>query len=325
MKRLPRFASLILLATLGFHAGTALAQTYPSRPIRIVVPYPPGGNLDATARLIAPKLADALNQPVFVENRPGASAHIGQDLVAKAAPDGHTMLVDAGGLAVSPALYRKLPFSAARDFVPVSQLVISPLVLVAGSKVQAASTRELIAVAKSRPGGLNYGHTGVGNPLHLAMELFKLRASIDIVAIPYKGDAPISVALMAGEVDVAIVPLSSNLQSMRAGRMRALSVAGARRSPALPDVPTVAEAGVAGYEYAGVHELFMPAKTPRDIVALIQREAVKALNMPDVRDRLLTMGLEIVGSTPEEFAAKYRADLEKYVRIVAEARIPLQD
>ena len=324
MKLLLRFASLILLATLGVHAGTALAQSYPSRPIRIVVPFVAGGALDTTARLISPKMADALNQPVLVENRPGASGHIAEDFVAKAAPDGYTMLLDTG-LAISAVLYRKLAFDAAKDFIPVTQLIASTTILVAGPKSPAASTRELIALAKSKPGSLNYGHTGVGGTLFLAMELLKLSAGIDILGIPYKGEAPISTALMAGEVDVAILPLSTNLQSVKAGRLRALGVTGTRRSAALPDVPTVAEAGVTGYEYAGWHGLFVPAKTPRDIVQLIQREAVKALNMPDVKGRLLAMGQELVGSTPEEFGAKYKADLAQFARVVKEARIPLQD
>ena len=325
MKLLWQFASLILLAALGVDAGTALAQSYPIRPMRIVVPFTAGGPLDIMARLIGPKMADALNQPVLVENRPGAGGIIGADLVAKAAPDGYTILMHSDGLAVAPAFYRKLPFDAAKDFIRVTQLLVSPLILVAGPKAPAASTRELIAMAKSKPGGLSYGHPGVGATSHLTMELLKLLAGIDILAIPYNGPAQINIALMAGDVQVAIVPLGGILPSIKAGRLRALGVTGARRLAVLPDVPTVAEAGVTGFESDSLQGLFVPAKTPRDIVELIHREAVKTLNMPDVRNRFLAMGLVFVGSTPEEFDAKYKADLAKFARIIKEARIPLQD
>lgn len=325
MKLSWRFASLILFAALGIHAGTVLAQSYPSRPIRIVVPYVAGGAVDTMARLISPKLADGLNQPVIVENRPGAGGNLGADAVAKAAPDGYTILLHTPGLAISHALYRKLPFDAAQDFVSVTQPVATTLILVAGNKLPVASIRELVALAKSKPGGLNYGHAGVGSTLHLGMELLKLSAGIDILAVPYKGDAPISSALMAGEVDVAVMPLQTSLQSIKAGRFRALGVSSAERSAKLPDVPTVAEAGVTGYEFVSWYGLFMPAKTPGDIVELIQRETVKAINTPDIRNRILGMSLDIVGNTPKEFDARYKADLAKFARIIKEARIPLQD
>ena len=324
MKLLCYFASLIVLAALGLHAGGALAQSYPNKPIHIVVPFNAGGSLDTAARLISPKMADALNQPVLVDNRPGAGGHIAEDAVAKAAPDGYTILVDSPNLAVGPVLYRKLPFDAANDFIPVTQLVATTLILVASPRSQITSINELIALAKSKPASLNYGHAGVGSTLHLAMEMLKMQAGIDILGIPYKGDAPISAALIAGEVDVAIVPLSTVLQAIKSGRLRALGVTGARRSAALPNVPTVAEAG-AGFE-SGWLGLFVPAKTPRAIVEMIQQEALKALNAPDVRDRILAIGgQEIVGSTPEEFAVKYKENLAQFAKIVKQARIPLQD
>jgi tripartite-type tricarboxylate transporter receptor subunit TctC len=316
----------MLLAALGVHRGTALAQSYPSKPIRIVVPFAAGGSLDSAARLISLKMADALNQPVLVENRPGAAARIGEDAVAKAAPDGHTILIDTSAITVRPAIYRKLPFDPAKDFVPVTQLVVSTLILIAGHKLPTTSIGELIALAKSKPGSLNYGHAGVGSQGQLAMELLKLRAGIDIAGIPYKGEAPISVALITSEVDVAVMTLPTVLQSIKTGRLRALGVVtGARRLALLPDVPTIAEAGVAGFEYTSWFGLFVPARTPRNIVELIQREAANALGVPDVRDALLAMGLEPVGSTPEEFDARYKADLVKFASIVKEARIPLQD
>lgn len=324
MKLWWRIASLLLIGAIGLHVGAARAQSYPNRPIRIFVPSTPGGALDTAARLIAPKMANSLNQPVVVENRPGAGGHIAQEAVAKALPDGHTILLDAPNLAIGPALYRNLPFDAANGFAPVTQLVTTTLVLVAGPKAQITSIDELITLAKSKPGSLNYGHMGVGSTLHLIMELMKIRVGADILGIAYKGDALIGAALMSGEVQVAIVPLPSNLPSIRAGRLRALGVTGPKRAPALPDAPTVAEAG-AGFEFVGWQGLFVPAKTPRAVVEAIYREAVKALNAPDVRDRILAMGQDIIGSTPEEFAAKYRDNLAQFAMIVKEGRIPLQD
>jgi len=325
MKLLWRFMSSILLVVLAPNAGNALAQSYPSKPVRIVVPFAAGGSVDALARLIGPKMAEAMGQPVIVENRPGAGAIIGADVVAKAAADGHTMLLTPNSLAITPAVYRKLPFDATRDFSAVTQLIATELVLVANPNLPAASVKELIALAKSKPGSLNYGSTGVANPLHLTMELLKSTVGIDIVPIPYKGDGPLNTALIAGEVELAVLPLSSSQSHIRSGRLRALGVTGSRRSAAFPDVPTVAEAGVPGFDSGSWQGLFVPANTPRDIIQRIQVEAVKALRMPDVRDRLPALGQEPVGSTPDEFEAKFKADIAKFVRIVKEARIPLQD
>jgi tripartite-type tricarboxylate transporter receptor subunit TctC len=319
-----RIPSLILLAALGVHAGAALAQSYPTRPIRIVVPSTAGGALDIGARIIAPKMSDALNQPVIVENRPGAAGRMAQGIVAEAPPDGYTILLDAPNLAINPALYRKMPFDAANDFTPVTQLVATQLVIVASPRSQITSVKEAIAQAKSKPGSLNYGHMGVGSTLHLIMELLKISTGADILGIPYKGDALIAAALMSGEVELAIVPLPSNLASIRAGRLRALAVTGSTRSAVIPDVPTITEAGV-GFEFVGWWGLFVPAKTPRAVVDVIHREAVNALNAPDIRSRLLAMGQEVLGTTPEEFAAKYRENLAQFARIVREGRIPLQD
>ena len=324
MKLSLRISSLVLIAALGLNAGAVSAQSYPDRPIRIIVPSTAGGALDTGARLIAPKMSDALNQPVIVENRPGAGGHIAQDIVAKAPPDGYTILFDAPNLAIGPALYRKLPFDPVNDFIPVTQLVATQLILVASPKSQITSVKELIALANAKPGSLNYGHMGKGSTLHLIMELLKILTGSDILDIPYKGDALIGAALMSGEIQAAIVPLPSNLAAIRAGRLRPLSVTGPKRSPALPDVPTIAEAGV-GFDFVGWWGLFVPAGTSPSIVGIIHREAVKAINSPDVRGRLLAAGQEIVGSTPEEFAAKYKENLAQFARIVKEGRIPLQD
>jgi tripartite-type tricarboxylate transporter receptor subunit TctC len=307
---------------LAFHAG---AQAYPAKAVRIVVPFAAGGAVDLLARLTAAKMAEGFGQPVVVENRVGAGGNLGADVVAKAAPDGHTILLTTNGLAISPALYRKLPFDGARDFVPVTQLVASHLLLVANPKFPVSSVAELISAAKAKPGQLNYGSTGVGNPLHLTMELLKLSAGIDLVAVPYQGDAPLNTALMSGQVEVAIVPFSTALPLIKAGRIRALAVASARRVPALPDVPTIGEGPLPGFESSSWQGFFVPAKTPRDVVDAVHRETVKALSAPDVRERLVAIGVEIVGSTPEQFDTRFRSDLARFARIVQEARIPLQD
>jgi tripartite-type tricarboxylate transporter receptor subunit TctC len=324
MKRLC-FAVATTLATLVLYASAAAAQTYPSKPIRIVVPFVAGGAVDTLARMLGAKLSDTLGQPVIVENRPGAGGNIAADAVAKSPPDGYTILQNTNGQAISPAIYRSLPFDVVKDFIPVTQLVASQLVLVASPKLAATSVRELIALAKEKPGNLNYGMTGVGNPLHLTMEMFKTAAGVDIQPVPYKGDAAIFPALITGEVQVAVVPMATTLPHVAAGTLRALAVAGAKRSAALPDVPTVAEAGLPGFESSSWQGWFVPANTPREIVGTIQHAAKTALAAPDVLERLRVTGNEAVGSTPEEFDARFKADLAKFAKIVKEAHIPQQN
>jgi tripartite-type tricarboxylate transporter receptor subunit TctC len=320
-----RFALAIALAAFTLHSASALAQTYPSKPIRIVVPFVAGGAVDTLARTMGAKVSEHLGQPVIVENRPGAGGNVAADAVAKSPPDGTTVLQNTNGQAISPAMYRSLPFDVERDFIPVTQLVASQLVLAASPKLAVTSVTELIALAKAKPGSLNYGMTGVGNPLHLTMEMFKTMAGVDIQAVPYKGDAAIFPALITGEIHVAVVPMATSLPHVASGTVRALAVGGAKRSAALPDVPTVAEAGLAGFESSSWQGWFVPAGTPREIVAVIQQAARKALAQPDVIERLRLTGNEAVGSTSEEFAAAFKADLAKFARIVKDARIPVQD
>jgi tripartite-type tricarboxylate transporter receptor subunit TctC len=313
-------------AALVLAAGVAHAQsTYPNKPVRVLIPFAAGGAVDALARLVAPGLGESLGQPIVVDNRPGAGGNLAADSVAKAAPDGYTLLLTTNGHAISPALYKKLPFDAVKDFVPVTQLLATTLILVASPNFSAANTAELVALARAKPGALNYGSTGVGNPLHLTMELLKISAGIDIVAVPYKGDAPLTTALMSGEVDVAVVPLATSVQHIRAGRIKALAVTGARRISSLPAVPTIAESGIPGFDSTSWQGLFAPAGTPRGIVDRLQRETAKALGAPDVRERLRGLGGDIVASTPEEFEAKFKSDLAMFARIIREAKIPLQD
>jgi tripartite-type tricarboxylate transporter receptor subunit TctC len=309
----------------ALHAGSAHAQTYPSKPVRIVVPFVAGGAVDTLTRLLGVKLAESFRQPVIVENRAGAGGNIGADAVAKSAPDGHTILITTNGHAITPALYRSLPFDPVKDFIPVTQLVASTLILVANPKLPVTSVKELIALAKAQPGTLNYGMTGIGNPLHLTMEMLKNAAGIDLQPVPYRGDAPLNADLIAGQVHVAIVPLTTARPLIEGGKLRALAVTAARRSPALPHLPTIAEDALPGFDSTSWQGLFVPANTPREAVMAIQREAAKALNAPDVLERLATFGSEPVGSTPEEFEAKFKTDIAKFAKIVKDAHIPAQD
>jgi tripartite-type tricarboxylate transporter receptor subunit TctC len=320
-----RPAFLIACALVLFGTAPAPAQTYPSKPIRIVVPFVAGGAVDLLARIMGQKLSESLGQPVIIENRPGAGGNAAADAVAKSPADGYTIFQTTNGLAISPALYRKLPFDPVKDLVPVTQLVASQLLLVATPSLPAKNTRELISLAKAKPGKLNYGMTGVGNPLHLTMEMLMHAGGVKLQAVPYRGDAPLNTALIAGEVHVAVVPFATAKANIEAGKLRGLGIAGPKRSPSLPEVPTIAESGLPGFESGSWQGWFVPAGTPPAVIALIQREAAKALKMPDVRARMAATANEVVGSTPAEFAIRYKADLARFAKVVKDAGIPQQD
>jgi len=319
-----RTRCLALFLAFGLGTAPALAQNYPNKPIRVFVPFAAGGAVDTLARQVGNKLSEHLGQPVVVENRAGAGGNLAPEVLARSAPDGYTILQTTNGIAISPALYRSLPFDVRKDFVAVTQLVSSQLVFAANPKFAANSIAELIALAKAKPSGLNYGSTGIGNPLHLTMEMFKSVTGTNIQAVPYRGDAPLNTALIAGEIQVAVVPMATVLPHLESGLLKALAIGGAKRSPALPNVATVAET-VPGFESTSWQGYFAPAGTPRDIVTLLQRETAKALKSPDVIERLKTGGNEGVGSTPEEFDARFKADIAKFAKIVKEAHIPTQD
>ncbi|MSQ50436.1 MAG: tripartite tricarboxylate transporter substrate binding protein [Betaproteobacteria bacterium] len=310
---------------LGGLSAWACAQSFPSKPIRIVVPFPAGGTVDVLGRMIGAKMTESVGQPVLVDNRPGAGAIIGVDLVAKAAPDGHTMLLIPNALAIIPAMYRKAPFDATKDFSPVTQLVATELVFVASLKVGANSVKDVIALARANPGKLNFGSTGVANPLHLTMELFKTAAGIAIEPIPYKGDAPLNTALMTGEVEFAVLPLAAGQSLIRGGKLRAIAMTSIKRAASMPDVPTIAESGFPGFDAASWQGLFAPAATPRELVQRLSAEAVKALHSPEVTQKLPALGQLPVGSTPEQFDAQFRADINKFAKVVKDARLPPQD
>ena len=309
-------AMLGLAGLLAASAPLAQAPGYPNRPVRLVVGFPPGGGVDINARLMAPKLAESLGQQFVVDNRPGAGTNIANELVAKSAPDGYTLLVNTAALAINMSLYRNLPFDALRDFAPVSLFSESPNVMVVPAKLPAANVKEVIALARSSPGKLNYSSAGVGTTQHLAAELFKLRAGLFIVHIPYKGSAPSLTALMASEVDLSFANIPAILQHVRSGRLRALATLAAKRDPQLPDVPTMKEAGLEGVEVSVWYGVFAPAATPPEIVKTLAGAIAKAARDPDTRKRLLDQGAEPIGSSPAEFAKFMRDEVARWTEVV---------
>ncbi len=322
---LTRIAYLVavLIGVLGL-PGSPGAQDFPNRPIRLMVPFAPGGGVDAMARILAAKLTESLRQTVVVDHRPGAGGTLGADAVAKAAPDGYTLLLTVSGLAAAPALYKSLPFDPVKDLAAVTQVAASTLLLVVTPKLPVATTQELIALAKAKPGILNYGSSGVGAPLHLTMEIMKHSAGIDIVHVPFRGDAPLNTALIAGDVQMAFIPTATGQPLTQAGQVRALGLIGLKRASALPDVPTLAESGVKGLESSSWYGVFAPARTPRAIVDRLAREVAKAIQSPDVADRMRAQGNEPVGGSPEAFGALVKADVARFARIVEIAGIPKQ-
>jgi tripartite-type tricarboxylate transporter receptor subunit TctC len=318
---LRRAAVLVLVLC----SGSAIAQPYPSRAITMVVPFSAGGALDALARVLASRMADSLGQPVVIENRTGGGGSLGMGSVARSQPDGYTVLYTPNSVAIMPAFYRKLSFDPEKDLAPVSQFASTTLVMAVHPKLGVGTVKELVALAKSRPGKLNFGSSGVADPLQLGIEMLKNMTGIDMLPIPYKGQAPMFTALLAGEVDVAIVSLQLALAPARMGTLKVLAVTGPKRSIALPSVPTMAESGLVGYDLTSWHGIFAPAGTPRDVIDRLSREIARVANLPDVRQRIEATGNETVGSTPEEFEAKYRSDIARFKKIVQDAKLPLQD
>jgi tripartite-type tricarboxylate transporter receptor subunit TctC len=308
------FAWFVLLA--AAIALPAAAQNYPTRPVRLIVGFAPGGGEDNNARMLAPKLSEYLGQQVVVENVPGAGTNIANERVARAAPDGYTLLINTAALAINMALYRDLPFDALRDFAPVSVFSESPNVLVVNAKLAARNVKELVAMARSAPGKLNYSSAGVGTTQHLAAELFKLRTGTFIVHIPYKGTAPSMTALIAGEVDLSFANIPSIQGHLKSGRLRALAATAARRDPQLPDVPTMKEAGVEGVEVVVWYGVLAPSGTPREIVHRLADGIQRATHDTEVRKRMLEQGAAPVGNTPEEFGKLLREEVARWAEVV---------
>jgi tripartite-type tricarboxylate transporter receptor subunit TctC len=295
-------------------AAVAFAQPYPTRPIRLIVPFAPGGPADIQARLIGPKLTEAWGQPVVVENRAGGNTIIATELTARADADGHVVQVISAGFAINVSLYAKLPYDSIRDFAPVTQLTSGPAIAVVHPSLPVRSIKELIQLARSRPGQLTYASAGL--PSQLAVELFKVVTGTHMVHVPYKGAAPAMIDLIAGHVQVSFPTISGGLPHAQAGKLRALATTGLKRSPAAPDLPTMMEAGVPGYAAVNWFGTAVPARTPPAIVSRLSQEIARALRLPDVRDRLLSQGMEPVSSTPEEFAGYIKSEMAKWAKVV---------
>jgi tripartite-type tricarboxylate transporter receptor subunit TctC len=299
----------------------AAAQAFPTKPIRIVVTYPPGGGADLMARLVAPKMAEVLGQPVVVENKGGASGQIGAQEVARSAPDGYTLMLDAFNHAVNPSLYASLPYDGTRAFAPVSILVLFPNVLVVNNAFPAKDVKSLVAMAKAKPGSIAFASSGNGSAQHLAGELFRQRAGVDITHVPYKGGGPALNDVIGGQVPMYFANMASGLPHVKGGRLRALAITGAQRSGALPDAPTMAEAGVPGYEVYEWNGIFAPAGTPQPVVAKLAEAVHHALQDGAVRERIASLGGEIADYNPARSADFVRAQAELWGRIVREGGI----
>jgi tripartite-type tricarboxylate transporter receptor subunit TctC len=317
--RVANLVMAIVVTTLA--APSAIAQaTYPNKPVRVVVPFPAAGTTDILARAAAQKLSETWGQQAIVDNRPGAGGNIGSELVAKSAPDGYTLLMGTVGThAINPSLYPKMPYDHVKDFVPVILVAGVPNVLVVNPSMQVNSVQELIAYAKANPGKLNFASSGNGTSIHLSGELFKVMTGVQMAHVPYKGSAPALTDLMGGQVQLMFDNLPSSLAFIKAGRLRALAVTSAQRSPALPDVPTVAESGVPGFEASSWFGLLAPAGTPRDIVTKINADTAKWLSSPDAKEKLAAQGAAVAGGSPEDFAKHIQAETAKWARVVKES------
>jgi tripartite-type tricarboxylate transporter receptor subunit TctC len=317
-----RVLTAVAALSLALASSPAAAQSaYPSKPVRFIVPSAAGGGTDIIARAIAQKLSEALGQQFVVENRPGAGQMIGIELAARAPADGYTILMAASTLAINPIMYKKVTYDPLRDFAPITQAASLPNVLVVNPSVPATSLRELIALAKREPGKLAYASAGVGTSPQMSVELLKSMAGIDMLHVPYKGTTPGVVDLLAGQVQLMTPNVLTALPHIKAGKLRALAVTSAKRTEALPDVPTIAEAGVPGYDSTQWYGVLAPAGTPRPVVARLHDEMVRALRASDVKERLAADGAEPVGSSPEEFAAFIRAETQKWAKVAKAAGI----
>ena len=299
------------------------AQKFPDKPIRFIVPFPPGGGNDILARLLAPKLSESLGQPVVIDNRAGAGGNIGADLAAKSAPDGYTIVIASNQVTMNPALYAKLPFDIEKDFAPIALAASVPMVLVVNSSVPAGSVKELIALAKADPGRLNYSTPGNGTPQHIAFEVFNHVAGIRIAHVPYKGTGPAIADVIGGQVQATFGTLASLEQHVKAGKLRALAVATPKRSPAMPAVPTMAESGLPGYDVSLWYSILAPAGTPAPILARLSGEIAKALAAPDVRDRLVAQGFEVSYLNPEQMNDLMKRDIARWGKSLKEVGIKL--
>ena len=307
----------------GWHAPVS-AQAYPSKPVRIISPFAPGGGNDTICRIIAPKLGENLKQQVIIDSRPGANGIVGTEVAARSAPDGYTIILIPSGHAVNVSLYKKLPYDSITDFTPITLVATSPLILVMHPTVPVKNVKELIAFAKARPGQLTYSSAGVGASAHLAGALFETMTGTKMVHVPYKGSALALTDLIGGQVSLSFSTSASAMPHVRSGRLRALAGTGATRSPALPDLPTVAESGAPGYEASLWYGFVGPARMPAEIVQRLNSEIVAVLKLPEVRDRLANEGVEARSTTPEEFAKLLMSDLKRWANVIARAGVRVE-
>ena len=310
-----------LLAALALAALPALAQTYPAKPIRFVVPFTPGTGMDILARTLGEPLGKRLGQPIVVENKPGASGNLGSDFVAKSLPDGYTLMVTANTFTMTPALYKPLPYDPVNDFAPVGRVAMGNLALVVNPALGVDTVAELVALAKRRPGQLNYASPGNGTPQHLAMESFKQVAGVDIMHIPYKGSAGAVTDVVGGQVPMMVMPVHTALPFAAAGRLKVLAVSGEKRSVQAPNYPTFREAGVENLDVDLWYAVLAPARTPREVILRLQQEIGAVLALPDIRDALIKQGLTPAPGTPDELGALLKADLARWQKVVTEAKI----
>lgn len=318
VRKIPSIAAVWAVAL--FSAGFAAAQTanYPVRPVRVVSPFPAGGSVDLVARLVSAKLAESLGQQFIVDNRSGASGNIGAELVARAAPDGYTLMVHTIPLVANAFLYARVPYDVLNDFAPISLLTSSPSLLTVHPSVPVHSVRELLALAKARPGALNYASAGIGTNPHIAGELFNYLGKVNIVAVHFKGGGPGLVAAISGEVGITFTNFAETSALVKAGKLRALGVSSARRAPTMPEVPTIAEAGLPGYEFVTWHGMLGPKGMPRPIVTLLNDRIRKTMTAPEQVQRFHDRGLDVIASTPDEFSAHLKKELEKWGTVIKE-------
>lgn len=303
--------------------ANAWGQTYPARAVRIIVPFAPGGGTDILVRTFAPRLSETLGQQLVIDNRAGGGSTIGSELAAKSPPDGYTLLAVDTSFTTNPSLYSKLPYDSVRDFAPVSLLAAAPVILIVHPSVPVKTVREFVALAKAKPGQLNFASGGPGSSTHLGGELLKMVAQIDLVHIPYKGTGPAVADVLGGQVVMMFAGISSVKQHVTVGRLRAIAVTGDKRSPAMPDVPTFVESGLKGVDSGTYWGLLAPAATPKEIVAKVSSSIAAVLKQPDIHQRLVDLGFDPIGGTPEQFAANIRSETDKWARVIKAANVKL--
>lgn len=323
-KILTRIALAIGLTAMASSTFAQAATNYPARPIKIVVPFAPGGTTDMLARLVGQRLTQSWGQPVVIENKPGAGATLGADMVAKSAPDGYTLLMGAAHHTIAQQVYAKIPYHFDRDFAPITMVAMVPNMVVVNSEVPAKNIAEFIALAKTQPGKLNYGSAGAGTAHHLIGEMFKLRAGVDLVHVPYKGSAPAVADLLSGQVQLMFDTVTSGLPQVKAGKLRALAVTTAKRSSAMPDVPSLSETALPGFDVGTWFGLLAPAATPTAIVQKLNAEIVKIIQQPDVRKQMLEAGSEPMGNTSQQMAAQIKAELEAFESVVKQIKLVVE-